>query len=178
MLEARLAPLLRQEGLPSLDALALQLRAPQPSRLVEAVTEALTTNETSFFRDGGPFEHLRTALPALAAARPPGATLRVWSAACSTGQEAYSVAMLATEVAEALGGRRVAVLGTDIAQEVLARAREGLFTQFEVQRGLAVQRLVKHFRQEGSGRWRIAPELRAMARFERWNMLDDLIPTP
>jgi chemotaxis protein methyltransferase CheR len=74
------------------------------------VTEALTTKETSFFRDGGPFEHLRTLLPALAAARPPGATLRVWSAACSTGQEAYSVAILASELGAALGGRRIGLL--------------------------------------------------------------------
>jgi chemotaxis protein methyltransferase CheR len=99
----------------------------------------------------------------------------VWSAACSTGQEAYSVAMIAEELGPELAGRKVEILGTDIAQEVLVRAREGLFTQFEVQRGLSIQRLVRHFRQEG-GRWRVAPELRAMARFLRWNLLDDLRP--
>jgi chemotaxis protein methyltransferase CheR len=175
MLETRLATLLKQENLGSLDLLATRLRSVPAGPLAEAVTEALTTNETSFFRDGGPFDHLRKALPALAAARPAGAALRVWSAACSTGQEAYSVAMIAQDLAAELGGRRVEILGTDIAQEVLARAREGVFTQFEVQRGLPVQRLVKQFRQEG-GRWRIVPELRAMARFERRNLLDDLRP--
>ncbi|WP_135465882.1 CheR family methyltransferase [Crenalkalicoccus roseus] len=175
MLETRLAPLLRREGLPTLDALAARLRDAPSGPLAEAVTEALTTNETSFFRDGAPFEHLRGLLPALAAARPPGAVLRVWSAACSTGQEAYSVAMIAEELGPELAGRKVEILGTDIAQEVLARAREGLFTQFEVQRGLSIQRLVRHFRQE-AGRWRVAPELRAMARFLRWNLLDDLRP--
>ena len=176
MLETRLGPLLRRHGIASLDALAQRLgRGAAEERLAAEVTEALTTNETSFFRDGTPFEHLRKALPALAAARPPGAAIRVWSAACSTGQEAYSVAMLATELGPALGGRRVEILGTDIAEEVLARAREGLFTQFEVQRGLPVQMLVKYFRQEppGGGRWRIAEPIRAMARFQRFNLLDD-----
>ena len=179
MLESRLGPLLRQEGLASLDALAVRLaRGAAEQRLAAAVTEALTTNETSFFRDGSPFEHLRGLLPRLAAARPAGGVLRVWSAACSSGQEAYSVAMLAAELGPALLGRRVEILGTDIAQEVVARAREGVFTQFEVQRGLAVQRLVKHFRQEpgATGRWRIAEPLRAMARFELFNLLEDAAP--
>lgn len=175
MLETRLAPILKREGLGSLDALALRLRGAPAGPLAEAVTEALTTNETSFFRDGGPFEHLHMVLPTLAASRPAGAVLRIWSAACSTGQEAYSVAMIVQELGAALCGRKVEILGTDIARDVLARAREGIFTQFEVQRGLSVQRLVRHFRQE-NGRWRIAPELRAMTRFERWNLLDDLRP--
>ena len=173
MLEARLAPLLRRERLASLDALAQRLRDPRADAIAEAVTEALTTNESSFFRDGRPFEHLRKFLPRLAAARPPGATLRVWSAACSTGQEAYSIAMTVAELGTELGGRRVEILGTDIAQEVLQRARDGAFTQFEVQRGLPVRLLVKHFTQE-QGRWRIAPELRAMVRFDRWNLLSEL----
>ncbi len=174
MLETRLAPLMKRDGIACLDTLAARLRAAPSGPLAEAVTEALTTNETSFFRDGGPFEHLKKILPGLAAARPPGATLRIWSAACSTGQEAYSIAMLAQDLAPQLGGRKVEILGTDLSQEVVARAREGVFSQFEVQRGLPVQRLVKQFRQEPGGRWRIVPELRAMARFERWNLLDDL----
>jgi len=175
MLETRLGPLMRREGIASLDALAARMaRGATEAGLIGAVTEALTTNETSFFRDGTPFEHLRRALPALAAARPAGAAIRIWSAACSTGQEAYSVAMLASELAPSLGGRRLEIVGTDIAEEVLARAREGLFTQFEVQRGLPVQMLVKHFRQEGAAGWRIAAPLRAMVRFQTWNLLDEL----
>ncbi len=176
MLETRLGPLLRQEGLSSLDALAQRLgRGAAEERLAAAVTEALTTNETSFFRDGTPFEHLKAALPRLAAARPAGTTLRIWSAACSTGQEAYSIAMLATELGPALGGRRVEILGTDIAEEILARAREGSFTQFEVQRGLPVQLLVKHFKKDadGGGRWRVSDALRGMTRFQRFNLLED-----
>ncbi|WP_431270438.1 CheR family methyltransferase [Dankookia sp. P2] len=173
MLETRLGPLLKREGLPDIDTLALRLKDPRSAKLAEAVTEALTTNESSFFRDGKPFEHLRRALPALAAARAPGVPLRIWSAACSTGQEAYSIGMILAELT--LGGRRVEIIGTDIAQEVLARARDGSFTQFEVQRGLPARLLVKHFRQE-EGRWRVAPELRAMARFEHFNLLSDLRP--
>jgi chemotaxis protein methyltransferase CheR len=177
MLETRLGPMMRRLGIASLDALAQRLgRGAAEEALAAEVTEALTTNETSFFRDGSPFEHLKTLLPRLAAARPAGASIKIWSAACSTGQEAYSVAMLATEMASQLGGRRVEILGTDIAEEVLARAREGVFTQFEVQRGLPVQLLVKHFRQDtsgGGGRWRIADPLRAMTRFQRFNLLED-----
>ncbi|MBL6454793.1 protein-glutamate O-methyltransferase CheR [Belnapia sp. T6] len=171
MLETRLGPILKREGLANLDALAARLRDPRAALIAEAVTEALTTNESSFFRDGKPFEHLRRLLPALARARPSGATLRIWSAACSTGQEAYSIAMLLRELA--LEGRRVEIIGTDIAESVLTRARDGYFTQFEVQRGLPARLLVQHFRQE-DGRWRVAPELRGMVRFERGNLLGDL----
>ncbi|MBL6079291.1 protein-glutamate O-methyltransferase CheR [Belnapia sp. T18] len=171
MLETRLGPLLKRDGLASLDALALKLRDPRAGALAEAVTEALTTNESSFFRDGKPFDHLRKVLPVLIRARPAGATLRIWSAACSTGQEAYSIAMLLGEVP--LEGRRVEIIGTDIADGVVARAREGYFTQFEVQRGLPARLLVKHFRQE-EGRWRVSPELRNMVRFERGNLLGEL----
>lgn len=172
MLETRLAPMLRREGLPGLDALALRLRAAREEALAREMVEALTTNESSFFRDGKPFEHLRKLLPRLAAARPPGQALRIWSAACSSGQEAYSAAIVAAELGTALGGRRVEILGTDLSREMLARAQEGVFTQFEVQRGLPVQTLVKHFRQEGT-RWQISAELRAMVRWQPFNLLDE-----
>lgn len=168
MLETRLAPLLKQESIPSLDALATRLRDPRVESLARAVTEALTTNESSFFRDGKPFDHLRRLLPRLRAARPATHRLRIWSAACSTGQEAYSVAIILRE----LGIQNAEIHGSDLSREVVERAREGSFTQFEVQRGLPVQMLVKHFRQEGS-RWRVSPELRAMTRFEERNLLAD-----
>ena len=171
MLETRLGPLLKQHALASLDALATKLRDPRANALADAVTEALTTNESSFFRDGKPFDHLRQVLPGLARSRPTGTGLRIWSAACSTGQEAYSIAMLLQELP--LEGRRVEIIGTDIAEGVVARARDGFFTQFEVQRGLPAKLLIKHFRQE-DGRWRVSPELRGMARFERGNLLGDL----
>ena len=172
MLETRLGPMLRREGLPGIDGLALRLRGGRAEALAAEMVEALTTNESSFFRDGRPFDHLRRLLPRLAAARPAGQSIRIWSAACSSGQEAYSAAMIAADLAPVLGGRRVEILGTDIAQEMLDRARDGVFTQFEVQRGLPVQMLVKYFRQEGT-RWRVAPELRAMTRWQAFNLLDD-----
>lgn len=176
MLETRLGPLLRREGLGSLDALALRLRDPRAECLARDVTEALTTNESSFFRDGRPFHHLRRVLPALARSRPLGCPLRIWSAGCSTGQEAYSVAMLLTEMAAVLQGRPVEILGTDISRQALQRARTGLYSQFEVQRGLPVQLLLRFFQRDRAGSWRISPEVRSMVRFEEWNLLRD--PSP
>lgn len=172
MLETRLAPVMRRAGVPGLDALALRLRSPREEALAAEVVEALTTNESFFFRDGKPFEHLRRVLPRIAAARPAGQALRIWSAACSSGQEAYSIAMVAAELGAALGGRRVEILGTDLSREMLERAQQGIFTQFEVQRGLPVQMLVKHFRHEGA-RWRVSEALRAMTRWQPFNLMQD-----
>jgi chemotaxis protein methyltransferase CheR len=176
LLEARLGPLARGAGLHGLDALAAQLRTPGSADLERRVVEAMTTNESLFFRDGKPFVHLRTrGFPAIAAGRPPGARLRLWSAAASAGQEAYSLAMTAEECRPALGDRSVEILGTDISSEALGRAREGLYTQFEVQRGLPMQMLVRHFRKEGA-QWRISDALRAMVSFRLWNLLSDPRP--
>ncbi len=175
LLETRLAPVLRTHGLADLDALASRLRA--GARDLElALVEVMTTNESSFFRDDKPFAHVRTqALPKLHAARPPGAKLRIWSAAASTGQEAYSLAIIVAESRAALGVREVEIVGTDIAREPLARAREGLYTQFEVQRGLPMQMLVRYFKKDGAN-WRIADTIRSMASFREWNLLGDLRP--
>jgi chemotaxis protein methyltransferase CheR len=175
LLETRLAPILRTQRIPDLDALAAKLRG-VGGALEREVIEAMTTNESSFFRDDKPFAHVRTqALPKLHAARPPGARLRIWSAAASTGQEAYSLAMLLLENRAAFGSREVDILGTDIARDTLARAREGLYTQFEVQRGLPVTMLVKYFKKDGSN-WRIADQIRSMASFREYNLLGDLRP--
>ena len=176
MLQARLTPLLKREGLANLEALALRLSRPGQEALAQDMTELLTTSESSFFRDTKPFEHLRALLPALHAVRPPGQPLRVWSAACSTGQEAISIAIIAAELAEAQPGlraRRIEIIGTDIATAVLTRARAGLFTQFEVQRGMPSHTLVKRFTREADG-WRVRPEIAAMCRFEKLNLLGDL----
>jgi chemotaxis protein methyltransferase CheR len=175
LLEARLAPILRAERLSSLDALAARLHAPGAARLIRAIVEAMTTNETSFFRDGAPFVHFRTqALPFLFAARPSSTPLRIWSAAASTGQEAYSLAMSALE-SGIPAGRAVEIIGTDLARGPLARARQGLYTQFEVQRGLPVQLLLKYFSKVGES-WRVAESIRALVQFREWNLLDDLRP--
>ncbi len=173
LLETRLAPILRRERLRGLAELAQRLSAPAAERLACEVVEAMTTNESFFFRDEKPFTHVRAkALPRLLGARPPGTPIRIWSAAAASGQEAYSLAMVAAELG---ASRRVEIVGTDIAHAQLARAREGLYTQFEVQRGLPIQLLVKHFRKEDS-HWRVAAPLREMVRFREWNLLADPAP--
>jgi chemotaxis protein methyltransferase CheR len=170
LLETRLGPVLQRFGLPTLAALGAKLKSQPGETMERAVVEALTTHESSFFRDGKPFEHLTKLLPKLAASRPATQPLRIWSAACSTGQEPYSIAMLA---ADTLPGRRIEILATDISREVLERAKEGCFTQFEVQRGLPIRSLMKHFKQDGP-RWQISKELRGMIRFEERNLLGEL----
>ena len=175
MLDTRLAPLLKREALPSLDALAMRLRGPSSERLAQEMTELLTTNESHFFRDGKPFEHLKSILPGLHAARPVGTPIRIWSAACSTGQEAYSVAILLAEAQEADPGmraRRFEIIGTDLTTAVLERAREAVFTQFEVQRGLQIRQLMKHFTQTET-RWQAKDYLRGFTRFQQANLLQD-----
>jgi len=176
LLETRLNGILRREKLANLDQLADRLRRPATDTLARDVVEAMTTNESFFFRDDKPFQHFRAhALPRLIAARPAGSTLRIWSAAASSGQEAYSLAMIIAELGAHLGNRKVEIFGTDIAREPLARAREGLYTQFEVQRGLPVQMLMRHFKKEDAS-WRLSEGLRAMAEFKEYNLLNDLRP--
>ena len=172
LVQARLEPILKKRALSSLAALADRLRS-DPA-LERDVVEAMTTNETLFFRDGRPFEHLREVmLPRLHASRPKGMKLRIWSAAASTGPEAYSLAMLVSERGPALGGRAVEIVGTDIAREPLQRGEQGLYTQFEVQRGLPARLLERYFTKEDKG-WRINRALRDMVRFREWNLLSDL----
>jgi chemotaxis protein methyltransferase CheR len=177
MLDTRLAPLLKREALASLDALAMKLRSPAADKLAQEMTELLTTNESHFFRDGKPFDHLKELLPVLHKARPPGVPIRIWSAACSTGQEAYSIAIILAEAQETgdagWKARRFEILGTDLTTAVLDRAREAVFTQFEVQRGLPVRQLMKHFAQTDS-RWRAKDNLRAYTKFQQANLLTDL----
>ena len=176
LLETRLAPILKREQLRDLTVLAERLRAPSADALIRQVVEAMTTNESFFFRDDKPFQHFRSqALPRLMGSRPTGATLRVWSAASSSGQEAYSIAMIVSESRGSIGGRRIEIIGTDLAHDQVARAREGLYTQFEVQRGLPVQMLMRHFRKEENG-WRISEPIRGMVQYREWNLLGDLRP--
>ncbi len=176
LLETRLAGLVKREKLTDLNALAERLRRPGGDALAREVVEAMTTNESFFFRDDKPFQHFRTqALARLVAARPPGSQLRVWSAASSSGQEAYSLAMIVAESAAVLSGRKVEIVGTDIARDQLARAREGVYSQFEVQRGLPVQMLMRYFKKDDAN-WRIADAIRAMAQFREYNLLSDLRP--
>jgi len=174
LLETRLSEIIKREKLIDLNGLAERIRSPGNDVLARDVIEAMTTNESFFFRDDKPFQHFRTqALPRLIAARAPGSTIRIWSAASSSGQEAYSLAMIVAESSALLAGRKVEIIGTDIARDQLARAREGVYSQFEVQRGLPVQMLMRYFRKEDNN-WRIAEAIRAMAQFREFNLLSDL----
>jgi chemotaxis protein methyltransferase CheR len=176
LLETRLAPILKREQLRDLTALAEKLRSPANEALIKQVVEAMTTNESFFFRDDKPFVHFRNqALPRLLAARGASAPLRIWSAASSTGQEAYSIAMILTECRAAVGNRKIEIIGTDLARDTLNRAREGQYTQFEVQRGLPVQMLMRYFKKEENN-WRISEAIRSMVQFREWNLLTDLRP--
>jgi chemotaxis protein methyltransferase CheR len=145
--------------------------------LATEVVEAMTTNETFFFRDKLPFEHFRdTVLPALIEARAREKRIRIWCAACSTGQEPYSLAMALKSNTDGLGaklaGFRIDIVGTDISGDVLERAKSGIYSQFEVQRGLPIHQLVKFFSQTGEA-WQIAAEIRAMVQFRTLNLLKD-----
>lgn len=176
LLETRLAAILKREQLRDLAALADRLRAPSAELLIRQVVEAMTTNESFFFRDDKPFQHFRNqALPKLLASRSPAAPLRIWSAASSSGQEAYSLAMILSECRSIVGDRRIEIIGTDLAREQLTRAKDGLYTQFEVQRGLPVQMLMRYFRKEQNG-WRINEAIRNMVQYREWNLLADLRP--
>jgi len=173
LVESRLLPVARRAGVANLGELVAVLKAGQHSSLMTEVVEAMTTNESFFFRDKTPFEHLRqTIMPALLAARKNLKTIRIWCAAASTGQEPYSLAMYLKEIERDVVGWRIELLATDLSTGVLEKARAGVYTQFEVQRGLPIQLLIKHFTQTGE-LWQIAPELRAMVRYRQFNLLAD-----
>src|SRR6202022_2014737 len=171
LVESRLIPLARKVGLPGIAELVAKIKTGTDA-LTSEVVEAMTTNETFFFRDKVPFDHLReTVLPALTQARASRRALRIWCAASSTGQEPYSIAMCVKEFA-ALAGWRVEIIATDLSQAVLEKSRAGIFSQFEGQRGLPLQMLVKHFTQVGE-LWQLNSDIRAMVQFRQLNLLQD-----
>lgn len=171
--ESRLLPVARRNGMSTIDELIDHLKNKAPVALTTQVVEAMTTNETFFFRDKLPFEHFRdTIMPALIAARAREKRIRIWCTAASTGQEPYSIAMLLKGMGAAISGYRIDILATDLSSEVLEKAKAAIYSQFEVQRGLPVQLLVKFFDQVGET-WRLAPELRNMVQFRSLNLLND-----
>jgi chemotaxis protein methyltransferase CheR len=171
--ESRLLPVARKHGLGGLAELVAKLKAAMAAPLTVEVVEAMTTNESFFFRDKVPFEHFRqTIMPALLEARAREKRIRIWCTACATGQEPYSLAMSLKGIGPALAGWRVEILATDISNEVLTKAKAGIYNQFEVQRGLPIQQLVKFFSQVGEA-WQVAPEIRAMVQFRPLNLLND-----
>jgi chemotaxis protein methyltransferase CheR len=171
LIESRLLPLARKAGFSNIGALVQKMKGGSTA-LVSQTVEAMTTNETFFFRDKIPFDHFRLSImPELLQARA-SKSVRIWCAAGSTGQEPYSLAMCLKEMSAALAGWRVEILATDLSQEVLEKSKAGIYSQFEVQRGLPIQLLVKYFRQIGE-LWQINPEIRAMVQHRQLNLLHD-----
>ena len=172
LLESRLTPIVRREGLGSLGDLVGRLRSLPFGALHASVVEAMTTNETSFFRDAHPFEALRRhVLPELVARRAGARRLRIWCAACSSGQEPYSVAMLLRDGFPEVRDWDVQILGTDLSDEMLDRAREATYTPFEVSRGLSPAALAEHFEPSGAG-WRVREPVRRTVEFRAMNLVE------
>lgn len=172
LVESRLLPLARKASLSGIADLVLKIRHGD-GRLATDVVEAMTTNETFFFRDKIPFDHLRDSImPGLIQARAARKSLRIWSAASSTGQEPYSIAMCLKEMGASLAGWRIEVVASDLSQEVLEKSRAGIYSQFEVQRGLPIQFLMKYFTQL-SDVWQLNADVRAMVQFRQLNLLQD-----
>ncbi len=173
LLESRLLPVARKCDLKSVDELVAAVRARPNSDLARDVVEAMTTNESFFFRDIKPFDQFKSfVLPQLMRARAARRQIRIWSAACSSGQEPYTLAMLLAEQQANLAGWSLDIVATDLSTEILDKAQAGLYSQFEVQRGLPIQYLMKYFKQQGE-RWQIDPAIRNRVRFRMFNLLDE-----
>ncbi|WP_322516067.1 protein-glutamate O-methyltransferase CheR [Rhodopseudomonas palustris] len=175
LLESRLLPLARKLGLPGISELVQKMRSGAEA-VTHDVVEAMTTNETFFFRDKTPFDHFKdSVIPELIKARAGRRSLRIWCAASSTGQEPYSLAMILKEKAAELAGWRIEIVATDLSPEVLEKSKAGLYTQFEVQRGLPIQFLVKYFKQDGT-MWQLNADVRSMVQYRPFNLLQDFAP--
>jgi chemotaxis protein methyltransferase CheR len=173
LLESRLMPVARKYGAKSLDEFITAVRRQADEERLRAITDAMTTNETLFFRDTKPFEQFkRMVLPNLLQARATQRHVRIWCAASSSGQEPYSLAMVIKEEGAKLAGWRFDITATDISQEMIDRARAGLYSQFEVQRGLPIQLLMKYFKQI-EDRWQLADQIRSMVQYRLFNLLDE-----
>lgn len=172
LLDSRLSPVARKHALPSIDAVIAKLRTGGDEALAKSVVEAMTTNESFFFRDKTPFEQFeKVMLPAVLKSRAAIKRLRIWCAAASTGQEPYSLAMILREKAALLKDWKIEILGTDLSTDVLAKAREAVYSQFEVQRGLPIQMLVKYFKKDGE-QWRVNDDIRGMVQYKTNNLLE------
>ncbi|AXS41748.1 protein-glutamate O-methyltransferase CheR [Breoghania sp. L-A4] len=173
LVESRLMPIARKTGLESLSVLIQKLRTGTARALETDVVEAMTTNESFFFRDKTPFDNFTNVmLPALIEKRAMKKRLRIWCAAASTGQEPYSLAMCLKEAAAKMPGWRFEIIGTDLSNEVLEKAKTGIYSQFEVQRGLPIQLLLKYFSQTGDV-WQVNPEIRGMVQWRQLNLLEN-----
>jgi chemotaxis protein methyltransferase CheR len=176
LFETRLTKLLRNQGLSHLDELVSLLKRRKDPLLERSIAEAMTINETSFFRDSRPFELLRTELlPKLIEARRHMHSLRFWSAACSTGQEGYSLGMLMTEHFPMLTHWNIRIEGTDIAAEVVARAQAGVYHRIEMNRGLPARHVVRYFEHQGED-WVVKPEIKKLCNFRQANLCGPQLP--
>ncbi len=174
LLDSRLTPVAKKWNFPSLDVMALHLRSLPDQQLVKDIVEAMTTNETSFFRDMKPFQLFEdTMLPHMIKARAAKKTLRIWCAAASSGQEPYSLAMILKEKANLMPGWRFEITATDISDDILNLARSGVYSQFEVQRGLPINYLMKYFTQVNE-KWQVKDDIRQMVKFSNFNLLHDM----
>lgn len=174
LLDSRLTPIAKKWNYPTLDMMTLQLRAIPDPKLVKDIVEAMTTNETSFFRDTKPFTLFQeTVLPHMFQTRSGKKTVRIWCAACSSGQEPYSLSMLLKEKEAQLKGWKFEIIATDLSEEILAQARKAAYSQFEVQRGLPIQYLMKYFTQTGEA-WQLKDDIKSMVKFSTFNLLDDM----
>jgi chemotaxis protein methyltransferase CheR len=172
LIESRLLPLSRKAGLSGISELVQKMKG-GAADLTTQVVEAMTTNETFFFRDKVPFDHFRNSImPEILQARSNRKSIRIWCAAGSTGQEPYSLAMCLKEMGAAIAGWRIEIIATDLSQDVLEKSRSGIYSQFEVQRGLPIQLLVKYFKQIGE-LWQINADIRAMIAHRQLNLLHD-----
>ena len=172
LIESRLLPLSRKAGLSGISELVQKMKG-GAAGLTTQVVEAMTTNETFFFRDKVPFDRFRNSImPEILQVRSNRKNIRIWCAAGSTGQEPYSLAMCLKEMGAAIAGWRIEIIATDLSQDVLEKSRSGIYSQFEVQRGLPIQLLVKYFKQTGE-LWQINADIRAMIAHRQLNLLHD-----
>lgn len=175
LLESRLTPIARQRDMDGLSALVKALQSNPPQDLLTEVTEAMTTNESSFFRDGKPFEHfMKIVMPGVIERAGSRKKINLWSAACSTGQEPYTLAVTWLEEAAKFPGITLEMLGTDLAQKVVDKAIKGQYSQFEVQRGMPIKTLIKYFKPQPDTSWVAGDQLKAMVKFKAANLLDNL----
>lgn len=176
LIESRLVPVAQRNGLTTVEELVKKMRAAPNAALMEEVTEAMTTNESFFFRDKTPFDFLKDYIvPQFLQSRGSNKRLNIWCAAASTGQEPYSIAMVLKEMNAKMPGWSYKILGTDLSNDVLEKAKAGTYSQFEVQRGLPINLLVKYFKQTGET-WMIDPAIRAMVEYKYFNLLESFVP--
>jgi len=177
LLESRLTPVARKYNMKTLEDLAQSIRTKREEQVLRDITEAMTTNESFFFRDTKPFDQFRKVLlPELLRTRAAKKQVRIWSAAASSGQEAYSLAMICTEEASKLAGWKIDILGTDLSSEMVEKAKNGMYSQFEVQRGLPITLLMKYFSQIGTDKWQVKDSIRQMVQYREGNLLTDFGP--